>query len=280
VKSWRKRFQEHRAKGINYLERNAMERRPDGSAGDADYGAIGANYAKYRQPDPSIARLILAALGDAQSVLNVGAGAGAYEPTDREVTAVEPSAAMRVQRPRHLPQAVNATAENLPFPDRHFDAAMASFTVHQWADLEKGLAELRRVTRGPVIVLSCDPALVQGFWLNDYAPEVLATEARRYPDMREIGRLLGGTMEILPVPIPLHCSDGFNEAYYGRPECLLDAGARQACSAWSFVDRRLVARYIAALRSDLERKDWDRRHAHLRTQPAYDGSLRLLISRR
>ena len=151
------------------------QRQTDGSAGDANYGVIGRTYTDYRQPEPRIAQMIERALGPARSILNVGAGAGSYEPIGRAVTAVEPSASMRAQRPRHLALAIDAVAEHLPFADGQFDAAMATFTVHQWSDLERGLAGMRRVTRGPVVILTCDPALVQAFWLNDYAPDVLAT---------------------------------------------------------------------------------------------------------
>ncbi len=122
------------------------DRTSDGSAGDADYGVIGLGYALYRRPEPAIAAIIHRALGDARTVLNVGAGAGSYEPRDRDVVAVEPSAAMRAQRPAHLAPAIDARAEHLPFADKSFDAAMASSTVHQWARLEDGLKEMRRVT--------------------------------------------------------------------------------------------------------------------------------------
>lgn len=262
-------------------EATPRRRRPDGSAGDADYGAIGGGYAALRRPDPRIARLVRAALGDAaRTVVNVGAGAGSYEPADRDVTAVEPSASMRAQRPAHLPAAVDAVAERLPFPDASFDAGLATFTVHQWRDFAAGLAELRRVTRGPVVVLSCDPALVRRFWLDEYAPGVLAAEARRYPPLDRIGVLLGGgAVEIVPVPVPLDCEDRFNEAYYGRPEGLLDPAARLACSAWSFVDAATAGRYVDHLRRDLESGAWDARHGHLRQQPDFDGSLRLVVSR-
>lgn len=155
------------------------ERTTDGSAGDADYGVIGASYSGYRQPDPRLAAAITRALGDARTVLNVGAGAGSYEPADRQVTAVEPSASMRAQRPSGLPRAVDATAEHLPFEDDSFDASMTTFSVHQWGDVGAGLREMRRVTRGPVVILTCDPTLVDRFWLTEYAPEVIATEARR-----------------------------------------------------------------------------------------------------
>ena len=255
-------------------------RSADGSAGDADYGVIGREYGRYRQPEPSIERLIGASLGQARRVLTVGAGAGSYEPTDRTVTAVEPSATMRAQRPLHRSVAVDAVAESLPFPDRHFDAAMATFTVHQWADLDTGLAEMRRVTDGPVLILSCDPDRVQDFWLNAYAADVLAAERRRYPPLDRMAKALGGRVDILPVPIPLDCRDGFNEAYFGRPERLLDPAARAACSAWSFVDRATCERYVGDLHAALESGAWDARHGALRTQATFDGSLRLLVAHR
>lgn len=254
-------------------------RHQDGSAGDANYGVIGTGYTRYRQPDPHIAEFIRQALGDAETVLNVGAGAGSYEPVDRDVTAVEPSASMRAQRPAHLPVAIDATAESLPFPDRAFDAAMATFTVHQWSNLERGLAEMRRVTRGPVLILSCDPDLLERSWLHAYAPEMIAVEARRYPSMAAIVEGLGGNAEVKPVPIPLNCVDGFGEAYCGRPERMLDAGARLANSAWSFVDPSVGERFVAELGRDLADGSWDRRYGALRTQPFFEGSLRLIIAR-
>jgi len=257
----------------------SQTRKPDGSAGDADYGSIGTDYSRYRRPDPRIAARFHAALGDATTVLNVGAGAGSYEPTDRAVTAVEPSASMRAQRPASLAAAIEASAEHLPFADDSFDAAMASFTVHQWGDLAAGLAELRRVTRGPIAILTCDPDALDHFWLTDYAPEVIATEASRYPAPATITRLLGGTVAVQPVPIPLDCTDGFGEAYYGRPEALLDPGARKANSAWSFVGPDVEPRFERELRADLELGAWDERYGALRTQPEFDGSLRLIVAR-
>ncbi len=186
---------------------------------------------------------------------------------------------MREQRPAHLSVAIDATAENLPFSDGRFDASMATFTVHQWSNLDAGLAEMRRVTRGPVAILSCDPDLVQQFWLNVYAPDMLAAEARRYPSLRRISAILGGQANTLPVPIPLHCKDGFNEAYYGRPERLLEDGARLACSAWSFVPPETASRYVDDLRTALDSGTWDARHGALRMLPQFDGSLRLVVSR-
>jgi hypothetical protein len=254
-------------------------RAEDGSAGDADYGAIGRDYSRYRRPEPAIGALIHAALGPAGRVLNVGAGAGSYEPVGCDVTAVEPSASMRALRPAHLASAVDAVAESLPFADDAFDASMAVFTVHQWGNLEAGLREMRRVTRGPVVVLSCAPDLVERFWMVDYAPDVLAVEARRYPPLERIAGLLGGAAQIERVPIPLHCTDGFSEAYYGRPECFLNPGARLANSAWSFVEAARRETSLDRLRGDLESGRWDAQYGYLRRQPAFEGSLYRIVSR-
>jgi SAM-dependent methyltransferase len=254
-------------------------RHRDGSAGDVDYGEIGGSYARFRQPEPVIAAQILEALGDARTVLNVGAGTGSYEPTDREVTAVEPSASMRAQRPAHLSVAIDAVAEDLPFAEGSFDASMATVTVHQWSDLEKGLAEMRRVTRGPVVLLVCDPDLLKDYWLNDYIPEVRRIEASRFPSIDRIATALGGQVEVKPVPVPLNCRDGFNEAYYGRPEALLDPEARLACSSWSLVPKPAVDRFVQHLSHDLESGRWDEKYGHLRTQPFFDGPLRLVVGK-
>ena len=254
-------------------------RHTDGSAGDVDYGEIGGSYARYRQPEPSIASQILKALGNATTVLNVGAGTGSYEPMDREVTAVEPSASMRAQRPAPLSIAVDAVAEALPFDDKSFDASMATVTVHQWSDLEKGLSEMRRVTRGPVVLLVCDPALMADYWLNDYIPELRAIEASRFLPIDRILTALGGHVEAQPVPVPLNCRDGFNEAYYGRPEALLDPEARLACSSWSLVPEAAVDRFVDHLSRDLANGQWDERYGHLRSQPYFEGPLRLIIGR-
>ncbi|MEU7168948.1 class I SAM-dependent methyltransferase [Streptomyces morookaense] len=252
------------------------ERGTDGSAGDADYGTIGVGYADYRRPDPRIAAAIARALGESRTVVNVGAGAGSYESDTLQVTAVEPSESMRAQRPARLSPAVDAVAESLPFADDAFDAAMTTFSVHQWSDLKAGLREMRRVARGPVVILTCDPDRVRDFWLYDYAPLVLDTEARRYPAIGDITEALGGRSEVVPVPIPLDCTDGFNEAYYGRPERLLDSGARQACSAWSFVEPALQKQYIDHLHRDLTSGAWDDRYGALRRQPSLNGSLVLI----
>ncbi|MFF4954930.1 class I SAM-dependent methyltransferase [Streptomyces chattanoogensis] len=248
-------------------------RTQDGTAGDVDHRAIGSGYSAYRRPDARIAQVIAEALDGARTVLNVGAGSGSYESAARSVTAVEPSESMRAQRSSRLAPAVDAVAEDLPFADGEFDGAMTLFSIHQWNDVKAGLREMRRVTHGPVVVLTCDPRLVRDFWLYGYAPEVLDTEARRYPPVEDMAAALGENVTVRTVPIPLNCTDGFNEAYYGRPEMLLDPAARQACSAWSFVDDGARERFDRNLRADLASGVWDERFGHLRTQPAYEGSL-------
>jgi hypothetical protein len=245
--------------------------------GDFDYERHGHGYAGRRRSDPRIEAYVHAALGHAGTVLNVGAGAGSYEPQDRPVTAVEPSPAMRAQRPAHRP-AIDATAEALPFTDGSFDAAMATVTVHQWSDCDRGLRELRRVSRGPVVVLTFDGEALDRFWLAGYAPELIAAERGRYPAIDRIRAVLGGTSTVTEVPVPIDCVDGFTEAFYARPERFLDPGVRQAQSAWGFVAPADVDRAVRRLRDDLASGAWDRQHGHLRTQPEFAGSLRLVTA--
>jgi SAM-dependent methyltransferase len=248
-------------------------------AGDFDYDRPGLRYAVQRRTDPRIEALVQAALGEARTVLNVGAGAGSYEPTDRVVLAVEPSPAMRAQRPAHLAPAIDAVAEDLPFPDDHVDAAMATVTVHQWSDPARGLRELRRVSRGPVVVLTFDGDALDRLWLAEYAPEVIAAERRRYPPIESITGILGGTTTVTPVAVPIDCVDGFTEAYYARPESFLDPAVRAAQSAWGFVSAQDTDRAVARLRDDLASGAWDRRFGRLRTQPQFVGALRLITAR-
>ena len=256
-----------------------MMRHADGSAGDADYGSIGVGYAAIRRPDPRIAEQFHAALGDARTVINVGAGAGSYEPLDRVVTAVEPSATMRSQRPDYLTEAVDATAQSLPFDDDAFDAAMASVTVHQWPDLAKGLSEMRRVASGSVAVLTFAPRPPEHWWLIDYAPELFEVEASRMPPLERIEAGLGGETEIQVVPIPADCTDRFGQALFARPEDVLDPEVRRAMSAWSFLSPAVVERAVSTLAADLESGDWDRRYGHFRRLSTFDGGMRLVIGR-
>ncbi|HEY2408809.1 MAG TPA: methyltransferase domain-containing protein [Polyangiaceae bacterium] len=249
----------------------------DVPAGDVDYARHGQGYAAQRRADPRIFAQIQAAFGAARSVLNVGAGAGSYEPLDRHVIAIEPSAAMRAQRPPHLAPAIDAVAEHLPLDDRSVDASLASITVHQWRELERGLGELRRVTRGNVVVLTFDPDALGDFWLSLYAPELLAAERARLPSIARIVRCLGERVDVQPVTIPSDCCDGFTEAYYARPEVFLESVVRRSQSAWTFLEPGMEEQIVARLRAALESGEWDARFGALRRQPTYQGSLRLIV---
>lgn len=251
---------------------------PKPLAGDVDYGVHGQGYARQRRTDPRIAEFVHRALGSARTVLNVGAGAGSYEPQDRYVIAIEPSAAMRAQRPPHLSPAIQGVAEELPLDDRSVDGSMALITVHQWKNFEKGLNEMRRVTCGPILVLTFDGDALDRFWLADYAPQMIAVESRRFPKIEKICQILGGKTEVQIIPIPIDCIDGFNEAFYARPEQFLDPAVRRSQSAWSFVDAAGQEKFEKTLRGDLESGVWDQRYGKWRTQPFYEGSLRLIVS--
>lgn len=247
--------------------------------GDFDYDRGGHGYARQRQPDPRIARVIHAALGEAATVLNVGAGAGSYEPEGRWVLALEPSAVMRAQRPEGAAPALDGRAEALPFDDGSFEAAMGVYTVHQWADLDLGLKELRRVTRGPVVIVAGDGDRLADFWLNAYAPTLIAAERRRYPAISHIAGSLGGRVEIAPIPIPFDCADGFTEAFYGRPERLLEPQVRAAQSSWAFAGPGAETAFVEQLGADLASGAWDAAYGALRSQAVYTGSLTLIVSR-
>lgn len=248
-------------------------------AGDFDYETTtNAGYGRRRQTDPRIADRVWAALGDSETVVNVGAGAGSYEPPDRDVTAVEPSASMRSQRPPGAARVVDGAAEDLPFDDDAFDAAMAMVTVHQWRDWRAGVRELRRVARGPVVILTFDPAVMTRFWLAEYGPDLLDREQRRFPSIDGLLAELGGEAHAHTVPIPVDCVDGFMEAFYARPEAFLDDEVRAAQSSWGFIDAAQTARITGHLRRDLESGAWEERHGRLRAQAEFDGSLTLVVA--
>jgi SAM-dependent methyltransferase len=238
------------------------------------YDRIGVNYAELRKPDPRIAARIEAALGKARGVLNVGAGAGSYEPAGRDVTALEPSIEMIRQRRSPAAAVVQGRAEELPFEDDAFEASMAILTVHHWTDQAKGLGEMRRVTRGPVVILTYDPAF-RGFWLADYLPELVTLDEAQMPDMAEYGRWLG-PVEIEPVPIPHDCTDGFLSAYWRRPAAYLDPKVRAAMSSfWALGD---VSQALARLEADLESGAWAERYGHLLALDALDCGYRLVVA--
>jgi SAM-dependent methyltransferase len=242
------------------------------------YDTIGAAYTVTRRTEPRIAARIWAALGDARTVVNVGAGTGSYEPPDRHVLAVEPSALMRAQRPAGAAPCVAAIAESLPFEDRSFDAAMAFATVHHWQDPIAGLREMRRVARRVVVFThdSSDTGWRRQFWLTrDYLPEVADLVAGR-PSLSEQARAIGARIE--PVPIPWDCADGFFEAYWRRPEAYLDEDVRRGVSVWARVGRDAEQRAVRSLRDDLVSGRWAERNRDLVALDEAELGLRLLIA--
>ncbi len=240
------------------------------------YDTIGATYTATRRTEPRIAAQVWAALGSARTVLNVGAGTGSYEPPDREVTAVEPSTVMRAQRPATAAACIAATAENLPFEDKRFDAAMAFATVHHWEDPIAGMREMQRVARRVVVFTcdTCDLAWRHKFWLTrDYLPEVAAS---RVGLATVLASAVGAKVE--PVRIPWDCVDGFFEAYWRRPEAYLDEDVRRGISVWARVGADAEQRAVRSLREDLGSGRWAERNGHLLDLEAADFGLRLLIA--
>lgn len=238
------------------------------------YDTIGSGYRRWRQPDPRIAARILDALGNARSLVNFGAGAGSYEPADRDVTAIEPSAVMIAQRPDGAAPVIQACAEAVPLPDKSFDAATAFLTTHHWTDQRAGLREMKRLARLRCIFFDHDPAGLDFWLINDYFPDMrpLLTPLLDMAAAREVF----GDLSIVPVPVPHDCTDGFLAAYWRRPETYLDADARGAISFFAKLGD--VSARISQLQRDLADGTWERRHGHLRRESAIDFGYRLVIA--
>jgi SAM-dependent methyltransferase len=233
------------------------------------YDGIGRTYTSTRQADPRIAAAILGALGDARTVLNVGAGSGNYEPSDRDVVALEPSQVMIDQRPAGAARVVRGRAEKLPFANGSFDAVMAVLSDHHWTDRRRGLTELRRVARRRIVLFNADPGEADRFWLvTEYLPEFheLIPPRHRTPGAwaREIQATLG-RIALTPVPVPHDCTDGFFGAYWRRPEAYLEPDVRAGISVFSQLSSAAVDRAIVALGADLETGRWHDRHRELLT---------------
>lgn len=239
----------------------------------AKYDIVGKHYAELRKPDRRIARIIESALGSAQTILNVGAGTGSYEPVDRSLVAIEPSLEMIRKRHPAAAAAIQANADNLPFDDKSFDASMAILTIHHWPDGAAGLREMRRVTRGRIVLLTFDPS--HRPWLTDYLPELAALDEAQMPAMSAYERWLG-PVQVAPVPVPHDCSDGFLYAYWRRPAAYLDSYIRSGSSSfWAIGD---VEAGLEDLRRDIETGVWERRYAELLTLDEYDAGYRLVIA--
>ena len=243
------------------------------------YDTIGHGYSRTRQEDPVIRDRIHAALGDARSIVNVGAGTGSYEPRDRHVIAIEPSDVMAAQRSIELAPAIRAQAGDLPLRDRSVDAAMTVLSLHHWDDCEKGVRELRRVARGPVVLLTYDADVSARMWLMaDYAPEIAAIDRQVFPDPKQLADWLGGNVTIDVVPIPRDCKDWMLGSFWAHPERVLDVRARNATSGFARLDESVVRRVVRDVRRDLASGVWDERYGHLRKLDAFDAGLRLVVS--
>ncbi|MFJ6567424.1 class I SAM-dependent methyltransferase [Streptomyces sp. NPDC091292] len=241
----------------------------------ATYDEIGIGYREIRRPDPRLGALIVRALAGARTVINVGSGAGSYEPPDAEVTAVDPSQVMLDQHPG--PRKTLAGAEQLPFPDGAFDAAMAVMTVHHWQDLPKGLAEMRRVSRRQV-VFTWDPTHARELWLVDeYLPEIRLMDHARFTPLSDVAEAMGAHT-VLPFPIPHDLTDGFQTAYWRRPESYLDPAVQRANSTFAQLPADVVEPAMDRLRADLRSGAWHRRHAALLEEEEVDYGYRLLIA--
>lgn len=238
------------------------------------YDTIGINYADLRRPDPSIERAIHSALGDAASIVNVGAGSGSYEPPDRSVCAVELSMTMIAQRPAGAAPVVQATAMALPFGADSFDAAMAILTLHHWPDKKRGLEELRRVSRGRVVILTWDPTC-SDYWLADYFPEMLEADSASFPMIHEYEQVLGPT-EVIDVPVPHDCTDGFMCAYWRRPEAYLDQRVRAATSIFSKL--RDATPGLQQLDQDLKSGAWRSRYGDVLARSEMSFGYRLVVA--
>jgi SAM-dependent methyltransferase len=244
------------------------------------YERIGHGYAAVRREDPRIAAIVHEALGDARTVVNVGAGAGSYEPRDRHVIAVDPSDVMACQRPRELAPAIRATAAALPLRDDDVDAAMAILTVHHWdAEQERGVRELRRVSRGPVVILTFDAEVSGRMWLvTDYLPQVGELDRRIFPTIAQLTDWLGPDTSVRTIEVPADTPDWTFAAFWAHPERILDPAARAATSGFARTDPAVVDRVVDRVRADLESGAWDVRHGDLRGLDAYDAGLRLVVS--
>ncbi|HEX7297839.1 MAG TPA: class I SAM-dependent methyltransferase [Solirubrobacteraceae bacterium] len=243
----------------------------------ARYDSIGRSYTATRATEPRIAQRIWAALGDARTVVNVGAGTGSYEPPDREVTAVEPSAIMLAQRAPDAAPAVQGVAEALPFADDSFDAAMAVLTLHHWRDWRAGCAELRRVARHRVVVFSWDPTCRRRMWLGpEYFDHLVDPDVERFPSLPEQAAALDAEAEV--VPVPWDCRDGFFSAFWRRPEAYLDPAVRAGISTLAKRSEDELADGLERLRADVESGAWARRHADLLELEELDVGYRLLTA--
>lgn len=241
------------------------------------YDELGRGYARTRRPDPQISSYIETALDDAHTVLNVGAGTGSYEPAERKVTAIEPSAEMIAQRPADAAPVVQGAAEDLPFANDSFDASMAVLTAHHWQDLTAGLGEMQRVSRKRIAIVTFDHEALADLWITrDYFPEILGLKRRSGATSEELARRLPGAA-VTPIPVTRDCSDLFFAALWARPEMLLEEEVLKPMWVWQSIPANARQSGTARLIADLDSGAWDERYGHLRELPELDVGLRLVV---
>lgn len=240
------------------------------------YDRIGVSYSAVRRAEPRFETAIWNALGDAGIVLNIGAGAGSYEPRDREVIAVEPSPVMIAQRPIDSAPAIQGVAESIPLGDKSVDATMGVFTMQHWNDVDRGLTEVLRVTRKRIVLLTLDLDVTAQMWLcSDYLPEIIEHDRQAFPTIAHLQAVLPD-LQVETIAVPSDCTDGFCVALWSRPEAHLDPDVRRASSIWHLLPPAIVADGLDRLRRDLDSGKWDDRYGHLRARTALDIGLRLL----
>jgi SAM-dependent methyltransferase len=242
------------------------------------YDRMGVAYSEVRRADPRFEAAIWEALGDAKRVLNIGAGAGSYEPRDREVIAVEPSPVMIAQRPAGAAPAIQGVTEDIPLEDKSVDATMGVFTMQHWDDVDRGLAEVLRVTRDRVVFLTLDLDVTTEMWLcRDYLPEIVEHDRGTFPSIAHLEAVLPN-LRVETLPVPHDCTDGFCVALWSRPEAHLDPNVRRSSSIWHLLPATVVEPALERLRNDLECGEWDRRHGSLRARASLDVGLRLVTA--
>jgi SAM-dependent methyltransferase len=240
------------------------------------YDRIGLGYARFRKPDPRIEARLMAALHDCRNLVNVGAGTGSYEPSDRPVLAVEPSAEMVKQRSPNAAPCIRATAERLPFSDQSFDAAMAILTIHHWSDPVGGLRELVRIARR-VVLFTYEPVVHRTFWLwQEYFPVAARTSAASELPVEQVVEIVGAD-RVETILVPHDCLDGFGPAYWRRPSAYLDPDVRGCISGLARLSAGDLNPGLERLDQDLNSGAWYTRHQDLLNLDAIDAGLRLIV---
>lgn len=243
---------------------------------NANYDSIGIDYANVRKPDPRLAQIIHQPICDIETVLNVGAGTGSYEPMDKDLVALEPSWKMISQRRADAAPCVCGVVEDLPFADNSFAAGLAILTLHHWRDISRGLNELSRVVAKRLVIFTWDPKAASSLWINDYVPENIELDLVRFPVFEDfVGQF--SNVSVIEVPVPHDCSDGFLGAYWRRPAAYLYERVRKGSSTFHQISQETLVQGLTQLRADLDSGDWHRRYAELLDKPCLELGYRLVV---